>query len=202
MPSLIPKTKIEIPEPPDDFEEILTSEAYAASRSRVIAYIKHFEDGFSKKTMEETRRPDFVTERFEIAMPTQEAYLAEIELCAAVKAHQRGELTDAQLKTVCDGYIASHTVCYQGGKTPWAKVGDYHFWTWHNVPLYYVNSSIFDGWTCNAIQVLVLKQIYSDRQLGDRQALENYENTFISLKDCLLDGPDRVGCGVVLKRNR
>jgi hypothetical protein len=163
MPSLVPKSKAV--DPPGDLSEIFASEQYKASRSRVIAYIKYFEEKCSVRTEDELRRPNVITERFSIAMPTEAAYLAEIELAAGIKAHAVGELTDQQLKSVCDAYVDAHTLCFQMSRGYFAKSGNFDFWTWNNVPLFYVSSCLQDGWTCNVIQLLILKEIYADRGL-------------------------------------
>lgn len=163
MPSLVPKSKAV--DPPADLPEIFAADAYTASRTRVMSYIKYFEQNHGTRTEEELRRPNTITERFSIAMPTEAAYLAEIELCTAIKSHASGELTDEQLKAVCDSYIEAHTLCFQLGRGYWAKAGNFDFWTWHNVPLYYASSSLKDGWTCNLIQLLILKEVYVDREL-------------------------------------
>jgi hypothetical protein len=153
VPSFIPKKKYVARSWPEyvDLDALFESEKYRSSVSRAIAYLYQVHVGHSDGSYERTGRPGVITEQFCLGMPTEAAYLTEIELVNAIHGHALGNIDDENIKVYIKKYLDTHTFVYKEIKRNWTqefKTG-YSRRTGREVPLFYVHP----GGVFNSIQL-------------------------------------------------
>jgi hypothetical protein len=170
MPSFIPK-KAQAPKDWPayvDLDELFESEKYQRSVSRAIAYLFQIYASHSDGSYERTGRPGVITEQFCLGMPTEAAYLTEIELVNAISAHALGNIDDENIKVYLQKYLDAHIFIYKEVKKTWVqefKIG-YSKRTGNEVPLFYVDTPVIEKrHVFNGIQVKLFLDL--ERQAGN-----------------------------------
>lgn len=100
---------------------------FSETIARVIKYLHSIYVNYSDDSWERRCRPNTITEQFDLLMRTQDAYIAEIDLCNAIHDHALGMMTDDQICAVLTRFIDTHIYVHfeQDGFFQWKyKTGD------------------------------------------------------------------------------
>jgi hypothetical protein len=157
MPSLVPKTRAVVEMMPQlavEPAEIFAEPRYAATVSRVIKFLHRVYLTHSDASFERISRPGVVTEQFFVAMPTVDAYKAEVDLLNAIRDHALGTITDENIKIYLQKYLESHCFVYRETDRGWLqefKTGYSRRTSWREVPLFEVSYADGRGLIANAI---------------------------------------------------
>lgn len=159
MPSFIPKKTQSVRSWPPyvDLDELFESEKYKPSLSRAVLYLYSVYVSHSDGSYERTGRPGVITEQFCLGMPTENAYLAEIELINGISSHALGNIDDENIKVYLKNYLDTHIFIYrEAAKNKWVQEfkSGYSRRTGFDVPLFYVDGpQIAHRGVFNAIQL-------------------------------------------------
>lgn len=129
---------------------------FASDRAeRLAKYLAPFYADHSDCSNERIFRENMVTEVFDIAMPTRDAYVAEIELCNALGKEE----VDENIKVYLQKYLDTHTYVY-GENFKRVKAGKLLPWTGRDVDLYLLTGSV--SRVLNAIQLWLVTRIEAE----------------------------------------
>lgn len=128
---------------------------FASDRAeRLVKYLAPFYADHSDTSNERIFRENMVTEVFDIAMPTRDAYVAEIELMNAL-----GNENSENIKVYLQKYLDTHTYVY-GENFKRVKAGKLLPWTGRDVSLYLLTGST--SRVLNAIQLWLVTRIEAE----------------------------------------
>ncbi len=104
-------------------------------------------------------------------IPTSEAYQTEINLVRSIKFHNEGSIADEALKAVCNDYLDTHLKD--------SDTNNFQDWT-NNIPLFslvaYSQEKRIDSFTCNAIQINIIKALLKARKKDITTKIISLEN--------------------------
>lgn len=122
--------------------------------AKLVKYLAPFYADHSDSSNERIFRENVITEVFDIAMPTRDAHIAEIELMNAL-----GNENSENIKIYLQKYLDTHTYVY-GENYKRVKSGSLLPWTGRDVDLYLLTGSV--SRVLNAIQLWLVTRIEAE----------------------------------------